>query len=143
MEFRPRRVFAFVGVATVMAIVLGIALDGVSRDVRLAIAIAVMAGHVLAYVLLGATLVRAFRGAYGEDDEAKKRVVGGRAMKVVPLMLVTPLLVAAAHPWELIVSYIAGLSVAFLTHFLFTQVMIIGGAIAQARRRKANRAQAS
>jgi hypothetical protein len=126
----------FMAAAVIGALALAAALEPAGEGVRLGVAIAAMAATVLAYAWMGATVVRAYRRVYG-DDEAGKRAVWRRGRIVMLLMVVTPLVVAAAHPWGLPASILVGYGAVFLCSLIFTKVTLIASLVLRGRPRPA------
>ena len=129
-----RRTLVYFAAALLGTAVMAAALAPAPQAVKLTVAIAMIAAHVLGYAWMFVSMVGAWRRAYG-DDEAGLAVVRHRAGITMSLMVATPLVLTAANPWGFPISSVVGWGVMFGVHLVFTKVTLIFGLITQARGR--------
>jgi hypothetical protein len=124
MDSSPPRIALLAGLAVVGVAVLWVAIDAAGRDVAVAVAAAAIAVLVASYVRRGLVAVRSF----GDEDacESLRRM----ALAHVRIMLATPLVLIAAHPWGP-ATVVAAFGVVGVCHFLFFYTMIVAGLILQ------------
>lgn len=134
MQFSWRHVEIFVGLAVGVTAVLAVVLEAAGEDVQLAVAVAAIAVLVASYASIGLLAVRLFRGRSAEDEEAGRRALRRRTRVHFPILLATPLVILAAHPWGM-----ASVAVAFgilgVGQALFLHVMLVVGFILKRRAR--------
>jgi hypothetical protein len=125
---RPRHVALVVGLVIVVVPVLAALIEGAGKSVAVAVAVAAIAVLVASYVWTVLLTVRSF----GVEDASERLQRRGRAH--ILIMLGTPVVVIAAHPWGVATfAVVGGLLVCQL---LFVHAMIVAGLILQRRARR-------
>jgi hypothetical protein len=125
IDVRPRHIALLAGLAIVVLPALAVLIEAAGKGV--AVAVAAIATLVASYVRIGRLTVHSFG-----DEDARERVQrAGRAH--ILIMLGTPLVLIAAHPWGMATFAVAG--AVLICQVLFVHAMIVAGLILQRRAR--------
>ena len=128
MEVRKRTIGLLAVAVLVAWPALYVLFEAADRTVGLAVAIAAIAVLVGSYVSVATLVVRA-----AGDEQASERIRSLRFRAHIPIMLIAPMVIMAAHPWGMAtVAVAAGLLA--LCHWFFLHAMFIVAFVLHRRR---------
>ena len=118
MELSPRRFALLLVVAVGLVAVLYQLIGAAGHGVALAVAVTALAVLVAVYVGAGLLMLRALR------DQRARELLQRRGQMPVLVMLATPLILIAAHPWGA-ATMVVGLGVMLACQFFLHAMVVV------------------